>query len=374
LRTIPTAAASPSWSQRSAIEDESAGMNVLFVMEPRNNAGCTHALANYARVGEQSGHTMALYGTPELDMRLTTDVRAFGRVIYVFESELYRLNRLREVAMLATIPRRHRYILDADAKYNPMIVVDGYDRNHLNEDDRANWLQFYDALSGRIFKSTIAPSDDPRVTTLPFFGFDPTLVVPSASAPPKQYDILYVGHNWWRWKEVSEELLPAFEQIRDQVGEIGFAGLWWDHVPEWAEAKGLGLAFQVDTQEFRRLGISVEPPVPYTNVIRKMSAGRVNIFSPRPFLRHVKYLTQRYFEEFCADTIPLLMLEPDFAEAVYGPAGRELTLPGRVAEKVLDALQRPDHYRGIVEEVRRHLIVHHSYSRRVAELITALSD
>ena len=59
------------------------------------------------------------------------------------------------------------------------------------------------------------------MTTLPFFGFDPTLVVPSASAPPKQYDILYVGHNWWRWKEVREELLPAFELIRGQVGEIG---------------------------------------------------------------------------------------------------------------------------------------------------------
>ena len=135
-------------------------MNVLFVMEPRNNAGCTQALANYARVGEEAGHTMALYGTPELDipgMRLSTDVRAFGRVIYVFESELYRVNRLGEVAMLGTIPRRHRYILDADAKYNPMIVVDGYDRNHLNEDDRTKWLQFYDALSARIFKSTLAP-------------------------------------------------------------------------------------------------------------------------------------------------------------------------------------------------------------------------
>jgi hypothetical protein len=39
-------------------------------------------------------------------------------------------------------------------------------------------------------------------------------------------------------EEVSVELLPAFEQICSQVGETGFAGLWWDHVPEWAEAKG----------------------------------------------------------------------------------------------------------------------------------------
>ena len=352
-------------------------MNILFVMEPRNNAGCMQALANYARLGEATGHTMALYGAPDLGMpgmRLSTDVCAFERIIYVFESELYRVNRLREVAMLATIPRRHRYILDADAKYNPMLVVDGYDRNYLSEAEHARWLQFYDALSGCIFQSTLAPTHNPRVRTLPFFGFDPSQVVPPAPAPPKHYDILYVGHNWWRWKEVSQELLPAIEKIRGQVGEIGFAGLWWDHVPDWAEAKGLGLAFQVDTDELRRLRVRVEPPVPFTEVIRKMSTGRVNIFSPRPFLRHLKYLTQRYFEEFCADTIPLLMLEPDFAEAVYGPAGRELVLHGRVAEKVLDALQRPHHYRDIVEQVRRHLVAHHSYGRRVQELIAALDD
>ena len=78
------------------------------------------------------------------------------------------------------------------------------------------------------------------------------------------------------------------------------------------------------------------------------------------------------FEEFCADTIPLLMLDRGLAEAVYGPAARELTLKGRVAEKILDALRRPDHYRGVVEDVRRHLLAHHSYRRRVEELVTAL--
>jgi hypothetical protein len=352
-------------------------MNILFVMEPRGNAGCTHALANYIRVGEEFGHNMALYGRPQPDirgLRRSTDARAFGRVIFVFESELYRVKRLQEVALVGTIPRRHRYVLDADAKYSPVIVVDGYDRNYRSEDERAEWMRLYDALADRIIKSTLAPSDDSRVTTLPFFGFNPTLVVNRASAPPKQYDILYVGHNWWRWKEVTEQLLPAFEATRMQVGEIGFVGLWWDGVPEWAEAKGLEPAYRVETETFRRLRIRIEPPVSYTEVIRKMSTGRINIFLQRPFLRQVKYLTQRYFEEFCADTIPLLMLDPDLAEAVYGPAGRELTLPGRVAEKMLDALQRPDHYRDIVEEVRRHLLIHHSYRRRVEELVAALGD
>src|SRR5262245_50812545 len=105
-------------------------MNILFVMEPRGNAGCTQALANYIRVGEELGHTMALYSAPRPDipgMRLCTDARAFSRIIFVFESGLYRVKRLQEVALLGTIPRRHRYVLDADAMYNPIVVVDGYD-------------------------------------------------------------------------------------------------------------------------------------------------------------------------------------------------------------------------------------------------------
>jgi hypothetical protein len=352
-------------------------MNILFVMEHRINAGNTHAVANYSRVGNELGHRIALCGTPQPNMpgvHFSTDASAFDCVIYLFESKLYRVKRLQEVALLGSIPRRHRYVLDADARCNPLVVVDGYDQNYRSEDERAQWLEFYDALSDQIIKPTLIPSDDPRVRTLPIFGFNPALVMDRAAAPSKHYDILHVGHNWWRWKEVTEELLPAFEKIRMQVGEIGFVGMWWDSTPEWAEAEGLEPALRTETDAFRRLRIRIEPPVPYTEVIQKMSTARVNIFTQRPFLHHVKHLTLRYFEEFCADTIPLLMIEPNFAETLYGPAGRELTLPGRVAEKMLDALQRPDHYRDLVEEVRRHLVAHHSYRRRIEELVTALDD
>jgi hypothetical protein len=68
------------------------------------------------------------------------------------------------------------------------------------------------------------------------------------------------------------------------------------------------------------------------------------------------------------------MLDVGHAEAVYGPAARELVLSGQVAEKLLDALHRPDHYRGIVEDVRRHLIAHYSYDQRVEELIAAVRN
>ncbi|MCE9533149.1 MAG: hypothetical protein K8T89_18780 [Planctomycetes bacterium] len=351
-------------------------MNILFVMEYRGDAGNTHAIANYTRVGAAFGHTIAICGPALPDatgVRFSTDFRAFDRVIYSFESKLYQTSRLQEVALLARFPREQRFILDSDGMYNPLVIVDGYDRNFLNADQRTVWLRHYDALSDRVLQPTLRPPTDSRVTSLPFYGFNPALVQDPATAPPKQFDVMYVGHNWWRWKETAGEILPGLAQIRDQIDKIGFVGRWWDRTPEWAWKIGLEAAYQVDQRVFQQFRISTTSAVPYGEVIQTMSTARVNIFTQRPLLKHLRYLTLKYFEVFCADTIPLLMLEPDHAEAVYGPGGRELTLTGRVAEKVLDALRRPDYYRQVVVDVRRYLLAHHTYGQRVEELVAALS-
>jgi hypothetical protein len=352
-------------------------MNILFVMKHRGNAGNTHAVADYIRVGEKYGHKVAFYGAPIPwlpNLKFSTDVREFEQVVYLFESELYRVSRLQEVTLLGEFPRRARAVFDMDGMYNPRIVLDDYDRNHLDDAQQAEWIEYYDALTDRVMKPILAPQDQPHVTPLIFYGYDPALQVDAESAPPKLYDILHVGHNWWRWREVSEQLIPAFEQIRDQVGEIAFVGLWWDKPPAEGREAGPEAAFRSDPETFRRLRIQCIDAVMYNEVIQTMSSSRINIFTQRPILHHLRHLTLKYFEIFYADTIPLLMLDPDHAEAVYGPASRELVLIDRAAAKIVDALRRPGHYRGIVEDVRRHLASHHSYDRRVAELIAAMRN
>jgi len=352
-------------------------VNILFVMKIRGNAGNTHAVANYIRVAPKFGHSVALYGAahPYLpDLQFTTDIGSFDRVVYLFESELYRINTLQEVAMLGRIPKQHRLIFDMDGMYNPVVTVDGYDFNHADETERLRWTGFYEALADRVAKPTLAPPDSPRVRPMIFYGYDPALQIDPVSAPPKQFDILHVGHNWWRWREVESELLPAIEQIRDQVGDIGFIGLWWDQPPAEGPEAGPAAAFQSDPDAFKRLRIRTDTAVMYTDVISTMSTARINIFTQRPVLHRLKHLTLKYFEIFYADTIPLLMLDKDLAVSVYGPAARELVLPGRVAEKLLDALHRPGHYREVVEDVRHYLARHYSYDRRVEELISALRD
>jgi hypothetical protein len=350
-------------------------MNVLVVMKHRGDAGNTHAVANYTRLAPRHGHSVAIFGTPIWyvpELQFSMNVRSFDRVVYVFESELYRIKPLNEAIILDRFPRHERLILDTDGMYNPVVTVDGYDFNHGSEAERAYWMAHLDALGGRIMQTTMATPADPRVGAMTFYGYNPALQLHASTAPAKEFDILHVGHNWWRWREVEREILPALEEIREEVGRIAFIGLWWDAPPPEGLVAGPHAAFKSDPERLRRLRIETPKAVLYNDVIRTMSTARINIMTQRPVLRRLKHLTLKYFEIFCADTIPLLMLDADHAEAVYGPAGRELSLPGSVAGKLLDALRRPDHYREVVAEVRRHLMSHYSYDRRVEELFAVL--
>jgi hypothetical protein len=262
-------------------------------------------------------------------------------------------------------------IFDMDGMYNPVTQVDDYDFNHANAEESARWKEYYDTLSDYVMKPMLARSDNPRVRPMVFYGYDAALEMPQGKTP-KQYDIMHLGHNWWRWRDIGGKLLPAIEPVRGKIGEIGFIGLWWDGPPAEGRDAGPEAAFESDPATIKRLRVTTEESVMYTDVVRKMSTAKINIFTQRPVLHHLKHITLKYFEIFYADTIPLLMLDPAIAEEVYGPAARELMLRENIADKILDALARPGHYRDVVAAVRRHLAANNSYDKRMAELVSAL--
>ncbi|CFX14199.1 protein of unknown function [Candidatus Filomicrobium marinum] len=352
-------------------------MKILFVMKHRGKAGSTHAVSNYMRLAPHFGHEVAIFGTPIWyipELKFSMDIEDFDRVVYLFETDLYRILPVHQAIMLNTFSRDRRLIIDTDGMYHELIQLDGYDFNHANEADRKAWIAYMDSLGDTVVHTLMDESRFPKAKALPFFGYDPALEVDAASTPGKVWDILHVGHNWWRWREVERELLPAFHKIRDRVGRIGFLGLWWDEPPDEGPDAGPSDAFLADPYAFKRLRIESPPAVNYNDVIKTMSSARINIMTQRPLLRHLKHLTLKYFEIFCADTIPLLMLDEDHAEEVYGPAARELTLPGRAAEKIVDVLENEDKYRDIVADVRTHLKIHHAYEARARELFETLES
>src|SRR5262249_4172811 len=234
------------------------------------------------------------------------DVGAFDYVVFLVESWRHWMSALRMPRILTKVPRHCRAILDADGMYNQLVSVEGYDRNYDCEQSRAQWLAHYEIVADKIFQPTFAPRQ-PEVTRLLFYGYDPNACIPADAGPEKRFDVLYVGHNWWRWRQVSRELLPGIERVRSQLGEIGFIGSWWDTIPAGAAELGVESAFDIDAEWLRRLRVQVKPPVSYMDVIPVMSMGRLNIMTQRPLLRDLKILTSKFFEIFAADTTPLIM-------------------------------------------------------------------
>ncbi len=348
-------------------------MRILFVLDKRVDAGSIHAVANYVQAGDEAGYLVALYGAPDArypTIRFSRDPASFDRVIFITETGL-QLSSLQVGRLLAEVPCAARVIVDTDGMYNPLTILDDYDRNHRSERERQDWLARH-ALGDTVLQPTLE-RPGPGTLAVPFFGYDPALrAEPRPTAPA--CDIVYVGHNWWRWREMRTSILPAVESLRDRLGEICLIGSWWDAPPEWAAYLALERAFEVDAVWLRQLRIRTRPAVRYSDVVRTMSEGRVNIMLQRPLLRHLRLLTAKYFELFCAETIPLVGLDPDHAASIYGPEGRALALYPDVADRVADAIGHQARYRDIVEAVRQHLAAHHSYRKRLQELIAVLQS
>jgi len=351
-------------------------MRIMFVMDQRVDRGSIQSISNYMRAGDEAGHEFALYGRTDPrfpTIRFSTDVSAFDYVVFLVESWRHWMSGLRMPRMFAEVPRHRRAIVDADGMYNQVVSADSYDRNYPSEYVRAEWFTHYRVVADKIFQPTFRPRE-PGARKLLFYGYDPSQKIAPEASPAKAHDILYVGHNWWRWRQISRELLPAIERVRSELGEIAFIGAWWDTIPAGAAELGVESAFGIDPEWLSRLHIQTKPAVSYTEVVTVMSTGRINIMSQRPLFRELKILTSKYFEIFSADTTPLVMLDPDHAELVYGTAGRELALCNDIGEKLVDVLSHPRKFREIVEEVRAHLLAHHTYRNRVQELVAALKE
>ena len=337
----------------------------------------------WVETGRKLGHDVSVFGPPNPELpRLpfTTDLEGVDIALLVAQLPPDFPDMPYLARFLDGVPRQCRMVLDTWARYDDTIRIE-HDFNHLEKFDGHlgwEWQDAFRAVSGTILQPTLRPRRA-DVQSFLFHGFDAGAVAkPYTSAREavaewrkKPYGVMYVGSNWQRWDQVRR-FLESYGPARGDVGRACLVGWDWDKRPDWAVQKGI-MGVDTDPALLAELGVEVRHGVRFDEVTALLGKARFAPVFHRPLFRQLGYVTNRTFETFYADTLPVLMLPREFVSAIYGPAALALVPGDDVAAHLKDALKRPEKYWDAVLQTRAHLARHHSYAQRFQQL-AALMD
>ncbi|MBO0858354.1 MAG: hypothetical protein J2P21_07810 [Chloracidobacterium sp.] len=364
-------------------------MKLLIVSRFDRYARAISAITKYAKVGGELGHHIALFSDPIGDLPLaptSLDPQAFDYVMFV----VYETPDFPDLPYLAhlldRVPWERRIIVDCTGRYNDTFQVE-LDFNHLEKMDNHmgwEWVDGFAAVAKTILQPTLRPRRGDARPFL-FHGFDPTAVArryqsadeaardwAADSTQAKPYGMIYVGNNWQRWSQMRS-LLEAIGPIQRKIGQICLTGWAWDYRPDWAaelDVEGIN----TDGAMLQRMGVEIRGNIPFDQVVPFVSQARFSPVIHRPLFNHLGIVTNRTFETFCSDTIPLLMLPEQMVESIYGRAALPLVLRDDVAGQICDIQSRPEVYWDAVLKTRAYLAERHSFERRLQELMAILES
>jgi len=349
-------------------------MKLVFVYWGYENAGSMLDLRGYTRAAQAMGHEVTVYGpaNPVFALNYSQDLAGADAVVFIFEwtTELQYGDRLDWARLVSSVPRGRRVVIDCDGAYNEPILFHG-DYNHRTEEGSRKWRDVCDSLSDKICQPTFRPRL-PNVRPFLFHIYDPTWEAPLDFAD-KEFSMIYVGHTKFRWRGMSR-VLQAIEPVREQVGRIALVGEGWDNPPEWTQWLEVRDDYYVDRDYLKRLRIETMPPIPYPQVPATMSKAVFNPVMYRPLFECLEMVTCRTFETPAAATIPLFLLDPGYVREIYGNRAAELLLGDeKPYDRILDVLDRPEHYAEIVREIRQDFGRRHSPEERMRELIEIIN-
>jgi hypothetical protein len=361
-------------------------MKLIFSTELTRYARSTYTLTKYVEVGRALGHEVSVFGEKSADLPslpYSLDVEKFDFAIFLIHvpSDFPDLPYLAQ--LLDRMPKERRVIIDCLGRYNETVRVE-HDFNHLEKLDGHQgweWVEGFQAVASRILQPTLKPlrSD---VQPFLFHAFDPAAVVrPYATAAEaanawagdgtgKPYGLVYVGNNWQRWTQVRK-LLEQIEGLNGLLGRIALVGWDWGRRPEWAVQLGLE-GVDTDPELFSRLGVETREAIPFNEVSELLGQAKFSPVFHRPLFQKLGFVTNRTFETFCADTVPILMLPKDTVRDVYGEDALPLAPGEQLAKRLSDTLRHPEPYWDAVLKTRAYLAQHHSYQRRFEELVKIL--
>jgi hypothetical protein len=341
----------------------------------------------YVEAGRALGHDVALFGEPQPglpSLPFTTQLRGVDLALFVVQVPTDFPDMPQLARLLDGVPRERRVVVDLWGRFNETVRLE-HDFNHLEKMDGHlgwEWVDAMRAVSDTILQPTLRPARA-DVRSFLFHGFDSVAVAKNhenaeaaaaawraAGPAEKPYGVMYVGSNWQRWEQVRR-FLEHYGPVRGDVGKACLTGWDWGKRPEWAVQKGMA-GIDTDPALLAELGVEVRDGVRFDEIVGLLGKARFAPVFHRPIFRHFGLVTNRTFETFYADTLPVLMLPREQVSALYGPAALALVPGEDVGAHLTQALRNPVQQWDAVLKTRAHLAQHHSYARRFQELTTHL--
>jgi len=353
-------------------------MKILLVTSVDAWTRSVSTIHKWIDAGTKLGHDIAIYGEADADLpklKFTTDLKGVDLTLFILQvpGDFPDMPYLARV--LDGIPREKRAIVDLWGRYNDTIRVE-HDFNHLEKLDGHQgweWEEAIATVSNVILQPTLAPKRG-NVKPFLFHGFDEPAVekkyTSAAEAAEnwkkKSHGVLYIGSNWQRWHQVRA-FLEEYGKVRGEVGKASLVGWDWSARPDWAVQQAI-MGVDCDPAFLESIGVDTHHGKRFDEVVELMGHAKFVPVIHRPLFRELGLVTNRTFETFYADTIPVLMLPEAFVEQIYGAAARKLVPVQGVSKWLLDALKNPEAYWDAILKTRAHLAAKHSYAVRIDEL------
>ncbi len=340
---------------------------IAFVGNYQYHCGSSNTLLGYVKAGKAAGYDIRVSEFGYADKTIKSIIPVADKdwkpdlLVIVYESYPF-LSEETIDEIRNTVPRSKRLLIDPDGKYSDPCSA-GNDSNHSAANSYRYWTGLYDSLADIILQPFIKkrPKSKKKAHSFLYFGMDNQL--PDLKKVEKDYDLLYVGNNWYRWpdfKKLITKIAPA-----RRLKRIGLIGRYWDE----EIMPGFETATASEPSFLKQNRITPEKSAPYGQLEKSMSRGRLNPILIRPILYKLKFVTPRMFETFNAETIPLIPGYFNHARDLYGEEIKRFILGGNPADDILKIIDNYKYYQKLAQTISHKLKSGHSYESRIKELM-----
>jgi hypothetical protein len=348
------------------------GPRILFAGNFHWNAGSSHMITEYAKAADSVGCEIGV-ATPlsRMDAQvpahlpIVDDVAWGTHLVIVFEGRQFLTNR--QIEICEKIPRSRRLVIDPDGHWGPYIRL-GRDDNASGY-PRDSWATLYRSLSDVVLQPKVRGPLPDGAEYFSYFGM-PAIYRMATSAPSADqhdYELQYIGSNWWRWLSLTEVITGA-SGARPPLARIRVCGRWWDG----QTCPGHEEASQSTAGWLSRRGVEIAPSVPFGHVVSEMSRSDLTPVLIRPLLAELGLLTPRVFETLASGTMPLISTELAYLTEVYGDEFVDEKFGAQPTELIDRARRDPLHRRRLLDTVQRRVFSEFNYGQVLRQLFTFL--